>query len=159
MNIAELQGVALELLHRCHRLAREMQVDEHLAMDLDAEFGSLTRQHHVELYRSQRPARIDYRVGGTNPVLIELAVRPEDGASQLYGSQNKPELVKLTRIPQSRAKLRALLLMDLKPEPLQRNRLKQTYDCISVGPGRFERNPVRVLYVHKESQFHFLWRP
>jgi hypothetical protein len=159
MTIAELQCVALELLHRCHGLAREMAVDRQLALDLDAEFGPLTRQHHVKLYRSQRPARIDFRLGGTNPVLIELAVRPEDGASQLYGSQNRPELEKLTRVPQRRAKLRALLLMDLKQTHLPLDRLKQTYDCVSAGPGRFERNPVQVLYVHKEAQYHFSWRP
>ena len=101
---------------------------------------------------------IDFRVGGPNPVLIELAVRPRDGASELYGSQNRPELIKLTRYPQSQAKLRVIVLIDFAPVPHAAPGLRASYDAVSAGPGRFERNPVRVIYVHRRSEFTFVWR-
>lgn len=159
MNIAEIQEVALELLNRSSKMAREMKIDKALLAELDARYGSVTRQHRMEFASSERPSRIDYRVGGTNPVLLELAVRPADGTCQLYGSQNKPELLKLTRFPQSQAKLRALLLMDFKEDAISADRLRQTYDPINAGPGNFERNAVRVVYVHSAIQYNFIWQP
>ncbi len=159
MNIKKLKQVAIELLHRSSKHDREMVVDRHLFIRLDAKHSHVTRQHYIEFAKSERPSRIDFRIGGTNPVLVELAVRPAGGSSQLYGSQNRSELGKLTRIPQSQARLRAMLLMDLAARPILKSRLKPTYDCVSAGPGRFQRSSVRVLYVHAELQYDFLWRP
>jgi hypothetical protein len=159
MNIAEIQAVALDLLRQSSKMAREMKVDKALLAELNARFGSVTRQHRMEFGNSERPSRIDFRVGGTNPVLLELAVRPADGTCQLYGSQNKPELFKLTRFPRSQAKLRSLLLMDFKAEPISLERLRQTYDPITAGRGNFERNAVRVVYIHENSQYNFIWQP
>lgn len=159
MNIEELQDLALEILNRSHKLAREMKIDEALFAELQTRFGSAKRQHRIEFASSERPSRIDFRLGGTNPVLLELAVRPADGSCQLYGSQNKPELLKLTRFPQSQAKLRALLLMDFKDRPLDLENLQATYSSINAGRGRFERNAVRVLYVHESLQYNFIWQP
>ena len=73
--------------------------------------------------------RVDFRVGGTNPAYLELAVAPRalqdpdfpalvipgHGApTQLYASQNTTELQKLRAIPQSKAKNRYLLLIDFR---------------------------------------------
>ena len=159
MNIAEIQEVALGILKQSNKTAREMKIDKALMAELNARYGSVTRQHRMEFSNSERPSRIDYRIGGTNPVLLELAVRPADGSCQLYGSQNKPELFKLTRFPQSQAKLRALLLMDFKTDPIPAVRLQQTYDAINAGRGNFERNAVRVVYVHDATQYNFIWQP
>jgi len=73
--------------------------------------------------------KIDFRIGGPNPALLELAVapralsdpdRPEQkfpghhATTQLYASQNKSELRKLKEVPQSKARNRYLLLLDLR---------------------------------------------
>ena len=73
--------------------------------------------------------KIDFRIGGSNPAVLELAVAPRalsdpDHASQkfpghqattqLYASQNRTELRKLKGIPQTKAKNRYLLLLDLR---------------------------------------------
>ena len=159
MNIAELRELALDLLRRSDRLSREMKIDAYLLAELEARFGTVTRQHPLRFASSERDSRIDFRLGGSNPVLLELAVRPADGACQLYGSQNKPELFKLTRWPQTQVKLRALLLMDFATKPLESERLRSTYISINAGRGRFERNPIRVVYVHDKLQYHFIWQP
>lgn len=159
MNISDIQAVALTLLRQSSKVAREMEIDKALLAELNARYGSVTRQHRMEFASSLRPSRIDYRVGGTNPVLLELAVRPADGSCQLYGSQNKSELFKLTRFPQSRVKLRALLLMDFKEKAISAEKLRQTYDPINAGRGNFERNAVRVVYVHEAVQYNFIWQP
>src|SRR5207245_1508894 len=126
---------------------------------LTARFGRISRQHPVYLYGSERPQRIDFRYGGPNPVVIEFAVRPRDGGGQLYGSQNESELRKLTRVNQTEAKLRVLLLVDLANAPIAESELKPTYDGINAGPGNFTRMPVRVIYVHDQQSYNFIWRP
>lgn len=103
--------------------------------------------------------RVDFRHGGTNPVLIELAIRDPYHANELYGGQNRDELNKLCRIPYKRAKLRCLLLLDASGlDPIPKRRLKASYDKVSSTPGRFERSAVRVVYVHHDVSYHFLWR-
>ncbi len=121
---------------------------------------TITRQHHVYMPNAQRPHRIDFRIGGTHPIMMEFALRPVDGTNQLAGSTNKNELFKLTRVPNTQAVLRVLLLVDLGHNPLTLLALKATYDPINAGTGRFQRHPVRVVYAHWEGHgFHFLWRP
>jgi hypothetical protein len=106
-----------------------------------------------------RPQRIDYRYGGSNPAVIEFAVRPATGGPQLYGSQNRSELRKLTRVPQSKARRRYLLLLDLYRSAIDSLALKPTYDLVHAGQGRFQRHSVRVIYVSSSLQYNFLWRP
>ena len=158
MNIAEIFDITRTVLLSADSYSREMAIDEAYLEALRQSHGPVERQYKQYRRASVRPKRIDFRAGGPNPVYLELAVRPRDGASELYGSQNKPELEKLLRYPQSKAKLRALVLMDFAAVPIERNRLRSSYDTLGAGPGRFERNPVRVLYVHSKSEYHFVWR-
>ena len=102
--------------------------------------------------------RIDYRIGGTNPVLIELAVRPPKHKNKLYGSQNRHELRKLCRAPYSKAKKRILLLVDLAKEMIRKDKIKKTYDKAHSGKGGAHRRaPVSVIYVHKKDHYSVRW--
>jgi hypothetical protein len=73
--------------------------------------------------------KVDFRTGGPNPGLLELAVAPRmlqdhddptlpfpghGEATQLYAVQNEPELAKLTAVPQAEARNRYLLLLDIQ---------------------------------------------
>lgn len=119
----------------------------------------VARQIHVQFSNSSRPSRIDYRVGGSNPTVIELAVRPPHGIQQLHGPQNLSELKKLSKVPMSKARRRILLLIDLKAHSLSRAFLKATYDPLHAGKGKKVRHPVTVVYVHRFSNFWFTWSP
>jgi hypothetical protein len=158
MNIEQIFNLARVVQRSADSYSREMEIDAAFLDALQNGHGPSTRQYRQYRRNLTRPKRIDFRLGGPNPVLIELAVRPRDGASELYGSQNTPELDKLLRYPQSRAKLRALVLMDFAPVPIEENRMRSTYDVLGSGPGRFERNSVRIMYLHRTLEYHFLWR-
>lgn len=157
MSIQEIKRAAIEFLN----IIRNSNLQPHGERDiafpfcnhLDEQFGNIKRELSVQ------KGRIDIRIGGTNPIVMELAVKPQKGGRQLYGPQNSPELRKLCRIPQARARLRILLLMDLYETPYDRSQLQTTYNGINAGPGRFERISVRIIYVHKDHQFDFLWSP
>lgn len=136
-----------------------MLLDPILYGFLQGRFRKVSRQHYVRLHGRHHPLRIDFRVGGTNPVVIEFAVRPPAGGATLYGSQNESELGKLTRVTNSSARLRVLLLIDLAPHAIPADNLKATYASLNAGPGNFARHSVRVIYVHADSAYHFLWRP
>jgi hypothetical protein len=138
---------------------REMLLDPILYGYLQGRFGSMTRQHHVQFYGAANPKRIDFRHGTSNPTVIEFVVRPPSGHATLYGSQNRSELRKLCRVPQTTARRRILLLVDLHATPMRRDNLKASYDREGSGPGNFARHSVRVMYVHRDQQFDFLWRP
>ena len=80
LNIEELTAAGVEILHLLqdyHRppAHREMLIDPILYAYMKGRFGAVTRQHHVAVYGSQKPKRIDFRVGGSNPAVLELAVR------------------------------------------------------------------------------------
>lgn len=138
---------------------REMLLDPVLYGYLQGRFGGMTRQHWVSIHGRPRPQRIDFRKGGTNPVVVEFAVRPPNGGPTLYGSQNQSELRKLCRVTKTSAKLRALLLLDLSPNPIRLENLKPSYDKQTSGPGNFARHSVRVIYVQSNSSYNFLWQP
>lgn len=165
MTIADIIQAALEILALADnyrhdpRATREMRMDPLVLAYFQGRFGSMARQHHVRVHRGNRSKRIDFRHGTHNPVVIELAVRPRYGAGEMYGSQNSPELRKLCRVVPSQARTRVLLLLDLKRSPIDKVNLKATYDSLHAGRGRFTRHGVRVVYVHKERQYHFLWNP
>jgi hypothetical protein len=118
----------------------------------------INRQHHVFMNGTTRN-RIDFRLGGSDPIMLELALRPVNGKSELYGSTNHSELKKLARFAQTEASLRALMLLDMCRAPIKYNSLKASYEKLNAGPGNFERNPVRVIYAHAELSYHFLWQP
>ena len=102
--------------------------------------------------------RIDFRIGGTNPVVLELAVRNETCPNALYGSQNKPELKKLAQVPQTRAKMRYLLLLDNCIENMDVERVWLSYAKQSPHElGIFDANPICVIYVHRKGQNAFSW--
>lgn len=102
---------------------------------------------------------IDFRTGGPNPALLELAVAPREirdanrpnlrfpghgAATQLYASQNNPELKKLFSVPQSKAKNRYLLLLDLRDG----HDLKKLEASYRTKAKKLIRNgPIRVFYV------------
>jgi hypothetical protein len=119
----------------------------------------ISRQHHVYMGGSDRN-RIDFRLGGNDPIVLEFALRAVNSqGGELYGSTNHSELKKLARFSRTEASLRALLLLDMRREPIEYNALKKTYDGLNAGPGQFERNPVRVIYAHANGSYHFLWCP
>jgi hypothetical protein len=163
MNIAELTDAALGVLRLLEDYSRapqrEMLIDPVLSAYLAGRFGEMTRQHWIRLHGRPRPQRIDFRYGGSNPSVIEFAFRPPTGRSELYGPQNLSELRKLTRVPRSRARRRYLLLLDRHHQPIQCANLKVTYDPLHAGRGRFRRHSVRVIYVHRDLQYNFVWRP
>lgn len=110
-------------------------------------------------FRFVQAERIDFRFGGSNPVVLELVVRAPTGGGSLSGGQNIGELKKLCRVSYAQARLRALLLLDLAGEPLKKDSLKDTYVPRHAGPGKFKRSAVRIIYVHRQSAFSFLWSP
>jgi hypothetical protein len=158
--LAEIGREVVDLVSDYHGgPKREMLIDPVLYALLRTKYARVTRQYHAHLPNAQRPPRIDFRVGGTNPVLIEVAVRPPHGTSELYGSQNASELRKLTRFSNQRAKLRALLLIDLHGSPHDFAALQATYDKVNAGRGKFTRHPVQIVYVHASGTFGFKWDP
>lgn len=163
MNIADIERAGQEilaLLRDYHNPPqRELLLDAILYAMLFGRHTKITRQHRVYLYGSTRPQRIDFRLGGSNPVVMEFAIRTNASRGTLYGTQNVSELRKLCRVRSTAARLRVLLLLDLSSDPLDLVSLKDTYEPLHAGRGRFRRSPVRVIYVHTESSFNFLWRP
>jgi hypothetical protein len=163
MNTKEILQAGIDviaLMDEYHnRPHQEMLVDPVLYALLSGRFGYMQRQHCVPVYGATKPSRIDYRYGGTNPVVIEFAVRPPAGGGHLHGSQNVSELRKLCRVRITKAKLRALLLLDLSAHPLDIDDLEVTYARQTSGPGNFERNIVRVIYVHRKVTGDFRWAP
>lgn len=157
--ISSAQEVLLLLGDYSNAPDREMLLDPMVYGYLQGRFGAMQRQHRLYVSGSSRPKRIDFRHGTSNPAVIEFAVRPPRGGGQLHGSQNVRELRKLTRVPQRRAKRRMLLLLDLYRRSIPIEALKPTYDVVNAGPGRFRRHSVRVVYVHRDESYHFLWRP
>jgi hypothetical protein len=163
VNIEEITETGTEILkvlsdyHRAPH--REMLIDPVLFAFLRGRFGAVERQKHVSVYGSIKPKRIDFRVGGTNPVVLELAVRPPTGGGHLLGGQNTSELRKLCKVSTTAAKLRVLLLIDLYSRNYTKDKLKESYDAAHAGPGKFERNPVRVVYMHASNKFSFSWSP
>jgi hypothetical protein len=163
MNIADLVDAVRQVIELLddysgsHVGGREMLLDPILYGYLRGRFRHMSRQHPIPIAGTNR--RIDFRHGGSNPTVIEFAVRPPHGGGTLYGGQNRSELQKLTRVSNTSARTRVMLLVDLSPVPLDRDNLKRTYDDQGSGPGNFKRHSVRVLYVHADTDFHFLWRP
>ncbi len=134
---------------------REMTLDGLVYGVLHTKFA-VTRQHRV--YSSvpgQKPKRIDFRQGGTNPVVIEFVVRTEHHRNEVYGGQNKDELHKLAR--QSKVKARYLLILDIATDPIAQSKLKDSYAKVAHQRGRGARKRVRVIYVHSAEDYHFLW--
>jgi hypothetical protein len=123
---------------------------------LEAKYGRMSSEWGVE--HGSWSGRIDLRRGGPNPDLIEFVVRwhgVEEGPDQ-----NSSELRKLCRVPWEQARHRYLLIVDLAGgPPLSRERLKKRYDRWHAGPGRFERQSIRVVYVHPKIAYHFPWNP
>lgn len=164
MNIEEATEAGVQILHLLqdyHRAPahREMLVDPILYAFLKGRFGSVTRQHHVPVYGSNKPKRIDFRVGGPNPSVMELAVRSPVGSGSLLGGPNTSELRKLSKVSETRARNRILLLIDLYAGHYTKEALKSSYDHIHAGPGKFKRCPVRVVYGHMNNRFNFSWSP
>ena len=150
LGLAELYG-------HDSAMQREMRLDLLLLGFFEARFGRMSRQTKIWISGTSHPKRVDFRHGGTNPVLMEFAVRPPSGASELYGPSNRSELNKLTRFPPSKAKKRVLLLFDLKRKPIPKKNLTATYARVRSSRGRFNRYYVRVIYVHRASEYDFSW--
>lgn len=119
----------------------------------------VSRQMHIKFHGAKNPSRIDFRIGGTNPTVLELAVRPATGQQQLCGPQNHDELLKLSKVPLNKAKRRILLLVDLKKNSIKKDSLKATYDSLHAGPGKKVRHAVTIVYVHSGLQYSFTWKP
>jgi hypothetical protein len=102
--------------------------------------------------------KVDFRIGQRNPVLLELVVAPRafvdpgapeirfaghEGSTQLYATGNKSELRKLASVPQSQARTRYLLLVDLRAKHDYERLRAQYLKELPRGQGH---NPVRVVY-------------
>ena len=122
-------------------------------------FGRMPR---VKREHSVEDGRIDFKIGGTNPAYLELAVTPrplvDEAAGErantkpgtLTGSQNKTELNKLSLIPQSKAKGRFVLLIDLWEQPHTIDSLKNTYSAQqAVLTGK---NIINVVYAPRNGK-------
>ena len=123
---------------------------------LHERFPSVGRQLKLKKRPGQkRSQRIDFRVGGTNPTVIELAHGSRRAG--LTPSRNRSELEKLCR--HHKAQTRFLLLLDpTKLPPFRPTELKGLYRGWSPGPGRFARLPVTVIYVRTGHSFAFTWK-
>ena len=136
---------------------REMGYDGLLFGFLDAAFGGLKRQHKVWIGKSKWPKRIDFRQGGTSPVVLEFVVQTP-GRNEIHGSQNGSEIGKLTR--QRKASARYLLLFDLSGDsPMDTQDLWKSYRKLNGGVGKFTRKPVQVIYIHPDFVDDYIWKP
>lgn len=104
---------------------------------------------------------VDFRTGGPNAGLLELAVAPRkladpddltlkfpghSDAAQLYATANKPELEKLKSVPQAQAKNRHLLLLDIqKKHDIDDLKKKYLKECPRGSGG----SAVQVCYVKR----------
>lgn len=163
MKIEDIEGIGakvLELLDQYHNPPhKELLLDSILFAYLSGRYSGVARQHYVYFYGTTKPHRIDFRFGGSNPAVLELAVRKPGGSGGLSGSPNQKELNKLCRVRRSQARMSALLLLDLAQEPLKKVSLKKSYEQLHAGPGKFERRSVRVIYVHRKIAYSFSWSP
>lgn len=106
--------------------------------------------------------RIDFKFGGTtNPGYLELAVAPRalgdlerprkaPPKTELYATKNSTELKKLSALPQSKAKQRVLLLVDLRKDPHDIESLTEQY--LAEGKKLDIENTVNVIYVHRDRK-------
>lgn len=157
--VAATEVILMARQYRSTEPHREMRLDGLVFGYFQGVFGQITRQHQWAVKRGVRPQRIDYRQGGSRPVLIEFAARTP-GRNEIYGSQNRDELRKLCRQYQTKVSARYLLLLDTSGrDPIERDALEPTYNSIHAGRGRFARVSARMVYVHPDLQYHFLWRP
>lgn len=102
--------------------------------------------------------RIDFRFDGAASTVFEVAVRDSQHQGQAYGPPNRAELHKLCR--ETSAWTRALLLIDLSDtSPLDEGRLRESYGNVAGPRGGGSREAVRVIYVHPDQTYDFLWRP
>ncbi|MDP4230411.1 MAG: hypothetical protein Q8916_08430 [Bacteroidota bacterium] len=142
-------------------LKREMAIDALLYAFLVGKYGDFVkvkRQYQIKPVGSKWPLRIDFRIGGPNPVFIELAVRPPDGNPELYGPSNINELRKLLKFDSKVVKGKFLVLLDLKNDPIRKHNLKLTYDNVGVGKGKFMGKRATVIYVHSDTYYSFSYR-
>jgi hypothetical protein len=88
-------------------------------------------------------------------------VLPLSGMAMINnGSQNVSELRKLCKIPFSKARRRVLLLLDpSRLEPIEKRKLKASYDQVGSGRGNFTRETVTIVYVHPQLEYSFRWNP
>lgn len=104
--------------------------------------------------------RVDFRYPGAKATLVELVVRDPYHGNQLYGPGNQTELLKLCKQDHAKSSTRVLLLLDLSGEsPHPKERLQASYDRVQKVSGRGVRKKVRILYVHPDFSYSFLWNP
>lgn len=115
-------------------------------------------ERQVPVLVGGRRRRIDFRCKGTNPANLEWALRPSRSGAQLGAQSNASEVKKLSRTSNAR---RYLLLVDLTPARLVKSReeLIGDYATIALGPGKYARHSVTVVYVHRTFRCKFIWRP
>jgi hypothetical protein len=125
---------------------------------LFGEFGKIDKEVHVKSAAWTKVKRIDFQRYGTNSVDIEFAVRTKAVTKEKsVAKANRSELLKLTR---RQAPQRYLLLVDLvHGEHLDETKLNNAFKAMHAGKGKFKRRNVRVVYVHKDTDFAFTWKP
>jgi hypothetical protein len=121
---------------------------------LQARVGDMTSEYQVG------GGRIDFRHGGSNPSVVELVVRYH--MVEEAPSSNRTELSKLCKVRSTQARTRYLLILDVSEgQPVKKRNLQRSYGKYNAGRGRFERQPIRIVYLHPESRhdFDFVWTP
>lgn len=128
-----------------------------------------------EVRQTNNPGRIDFRVGGRNPVNLELAMTSRNLAdlddpdlkgprtsSQLYPSENASELRKLSQFKPSESRANFLLLVDNQNERHDVKDLERLYkEWVQKDKVKKELGdaPVRVVYVPRVGEaYDFLVR-
>jgi len=164
-GVADVKAAALDIVGRiCGNKVQsfsEAEAGRILHAYLVGRHGGVWPECPVKI--GNKLGAIDFRFGdwpyGRNPCALELAVRNSNEGSQLLASQNKSELTKLSRYPVSKAQTRVLLLLDFGHKAMRKRDLKPGYDNIKhLGPGKFQRLSVSVLYVHRDHNYRFIWR-
>lgn len=143
----------------------EAEADRILYAYLLGGYGAVSRQHPTQIAGTNN--RLDFRFCdkrhrgnqyGGNPCILELAVKDIHGGQHLTVIRNKTELRKLSRHGVVVA-ARVLLLLDVSENPTPKDKLIPGYDKYHFGPGKFAAHGVSVLYVHRDLQYKFVWRP
>lgn len=168
MNISRIQDLAKQLavhLHagkyagKAYKKGSELFVDVALYSFVKGHGYRITRQQPFK-YKAVS-GRIDFRVcdgNGSNPVLVEFACRNSTTSPKLQGSQNRPELDKLSLTTLAAHGRAYLLLMDLAPQPCDKDALRDTYKVVSFTKYKAARRSITVVYVHAHKTFRFPWK-
>jgi len=159
LTVADVHNLGRVLIETANRYPLSFRTERDfyplIAAYVQGRVPTATPEYRVE------GGAIDFRFGGTNPALLEVALAPRafkdhnlpgqtfpghGQGNQLYASQNKNELKKLSESkPRS---MRFLLLVDF--QRTDRDALRKGYEAV-LPPNKGHR-PVHVVYVSQQVE-------